>query len=112
MNVYQVRRATVDDLPQLIVLRKAAHLPATDLEKRFTEFQVVENAEGKLAAAIGLQISQQQGLLHSEMVLDFSLADKLRPRLWERVEKVAANHGLFRVWTQETAPYWKQTGFV
>src|SRR5205814_8131963 len=35
------------------------------------------------------------------------LADTLRPLLWERLQSVAMNHGLLRLWTQEHAPFWK-----
>src|SRR5215207_10160375 len=107
---YRVRRATVDDLQQLGRLLMATLLPAAELEKRFTEFQVVENGEGKLIGALGLQRSGKHGNLHSESYLDFGLADRLRPMLWERMQNVAQNHGLVRIWTLETAPFWKQAG--
>jgi N-acetylglutamate synthase-like GNAT family acetyltransferase len=107
---YQVRRANVDDLAQLISLWQAVQLPIVDLERRVTEFQVIEK-DGTLVAAIGLHIHQHDGLLHSEAFSDFGLAEALRPLLWERVEKVATNHGLFRIWTQETAPFWKRGVF-
>ena len=43
---------------------------------------------------------------------DFALSDTLRPLLWERMEIVAANNGLFRLWTEESAPFWrKHAGF-
>ena len=43
---------------------------------------------------------------------DFALADQLRPLLWDRVQNVAANHGLLRLWTQEKAPFWNHCGLV
>jgi len=104
-----VRRATLDDLPQLIELWRMEKLPAEVLEKRFTEFQVVADAGGQLVGAVGLQITDKQGRLHSELFPQYELADKLRPLLWERHKKVAQNHGVVRVWTQFTSPYW-QTG--
>ena len=30
---------------------------------------------------------------------------------WQRFEALAANHGIFRIWTQETSPFWKHWGF-
>jgi N-acetylglutamate synthase-like GNAT family acetyltransferase len=111
MTGFQARRANIDDLPQLITLWQAAQLPFEALEKRLTEFQVVENATGAIVAAAGLQIHGHEGLVHSEMFTDFGLSHRLRPILWERIERVAKNHGLFRLWTQETAPFWKQAGF-
>ncbi|MFN7138473.1 MAG: hypothetical protein ACK4UN_03950 [Limisphaerales bacterium] len=108
---YKVRRATTDDLAQLNELWRATLLPAELLEKRFTEFQVVEAKDGTLVGAIGLQIHQKYGNIHSETYLDFGRADTLRPMLWDRLQNVAQNHGLVRLWTQETAPFWKQHGF-
>ncbi|MGA2748487.1 MAG: hypothetical protein ABSG59_06905 [Verrucomicrobiota bacterium] len=111
-GAYQIRRATTDDLPQLIVLWNAAQFPAPDLEKRFTEFQIAADSQGRLLAAIGLQIDAADGKVHSETFADFALSDDLRPLLWERLQTVAANHGLFRLWTEESAPFWrKAAGF-
>jgi N-acetylglutamate synthase-like GNAT family acetyltransferase len=104
-----VRRATLDDLPQLMDLWRLEKLPAEVLERRFTEFQVVADPAGKILGAVGLQIADKQGRLHSELFPRYELADQLRPLLWERHKKVAQNHGLTRVWTQLTAPFW-QTG--
>ena len=110
---FKVRRATVDDLPLLTQLLSASLLPAGVLEKRFTEFQVVENQEGTLVAALGLQIAGKHGKVHSESFADFALTDTLRPLLWERLQSVATNHQLVRLWTRESAPFWKQSaGFA
>lgn len=108
---YRLRRATSDDLPELLRLWAAAQLPAAELEKRFTEFQVVEESEGKLVAAIGLQILAKHGAIHSETIPDFGQADGLRPLLWERLRGVAQNHGLVRLWTGETARFWREQDF-
>src|SRR5947207_14554276 len=96
----QVRRATVDDIPKLNTLWRQENLPCQDLEGRFKEFQVIENGSGGIAGAVGLQVSGQEGRLHSEVFEDFGQADTLRRSLWERVRTVAQNHGLVRVWTQ------------
>ena len=110
---FQTRRATVDDLAQLFALWEAAQLPALELESRFTEFQVVEGSDEKLAGAMALSIDRQEGHLHSETFFDFGLTDTLRPLLWERLRTVATNHGLVRLWTVETAPFWKKdAGFA
>ena len=107
----QVRRATVDDIPKLIPLWRQENLAWQDLEGRFKEFQVIEDANGGIAAAIGLQFSGQEGRLHSEVFADFGQADALRGSLWERLRTVAQNNGLIRVWTQFTSPYWRTIGF-
>jgi N-acetylglutamate synthase-like GNAT family acetyltransferase len=106
-----VRRATVDDLPQLHALWRQATLPWQDLEKRFKDFQVVQDAHGQIIAALGLQISGTEGRLHDEAMLQPEGADELRARLWERVRTLAQNHGLVRVWTQLNAPFWQVNGF-
>jgi N-acetylglutamate synthase-like GNAT family acetyltransferase len=110
-SVFQVRRATVDDLGALRVLWEAMHFPAADLEKRLTEFQVAVAEDGSLLGALGMRISGRHGMLHSEAFSDFALADTLRQLLWARMQSVISNHGLARLWTQETAPFWKQNGF-
>ena len=109
---YRVRRATLDDLSQLSSLWQSMKLPAEDLGRRVTEFQVAEGLDGKLLGAIGLQIAQRQGRIHSEGFTDFALAEHLRPLLWERIHSVATNHGLLRLWTQEEAPFWNHCGLV
>ena len=110
MPTLLIRRATVDDLPALRSLWLAARLPADELENRLTEFQVVE-ADGRFAGALGLQIVRQHARLHSEDYADFSVADAARELFLDRIQKLAANHGVFRVWTQETSPFWTRWGF-
>lgn len=109
---YRVRRATLDDVNSLIELWKSMHFPAEDLARRVTEFQVAEAPDRKVVGAVGLRMAQRQGLIHSEAYTDFSLAETLRPSLWERLQSVAANHGLHRLWTQEQAPFWHHCGMA
>ena len=106
----QVRRATVDDLPALKSLWLAAQFPAAELEHRLTEFHVVETG-GQFAGALALQVLRQHARLHSEDYADFAVADAARELFWERLQKLAANLGVFRVWTQETSPFWRHWGF-
>ena len=107
-NDFKVRRATVEDLPALSALWKSMNFGLLDLEKRLTEFQVVEDPKGNLAGAIGYQMQGKQALIHSEGFTDFSLADTLRPLLWERLKMLAANHGTVRVWSREDSRFWTQ----
>ena len=106
-----VRRASVDDLPALRALWVAANLPVNGLEARLTEFQVVESG-GVLAGAGGGEIIRQHLRLHSEDYTDFALADAARELFWERIQVLTSNHGVFRVWTQETSPFWTRMGFA
>jgi hypothetical protein len=107
----RIRRATVDDFAALTIIWASMRLPADELEKRLTEFQVVENSEGEVVGAIGIQFSKQHALLHSEGYSDFSVADAARNLFWTRIQTLAANHGVFRIWTQERSPFWKSFGF-
>jgi N-acetylglutamate synthase-like GNAT family acetyltransferase len=107
----RIRRATVDDRETLKNLWASMRLSPDDLEKRLTEFQVVETSNGTVVGAIGIQFSGSHALLHSEAYSDFGVADTARQLLWERIQTLAANHGAFRVWTQEHSPFWKNFGF-
>jgi N-acetylglutamate synthase-like GNAT family acetyltransferase len=107
----RIRRATVDDFAALKMIWASMRLPADELEKRLTEFQVVENADGEIIGAIGIQFSKHHALLHSEGYSDFSIADAARRLFWERIQTLASHNGIFRVWTQERSPFWKSYGF-
>lgn len=106
----KVRRANVDDLPALRSLWLNMKWDAAALESRLTEFQIVEH-HGEFAGAIGVQLRQTSVLLHSEDYADFAVADAARELFWERIQKLASHHGAFRVWTQETSPFWTRWGF-
>lgn len=103
----QVRRATIEDIPQLTALCRQENLSIAELEKRFKEFQVVQADDGQLLGTVGLQISGNQGRLHSEALLHPEQADALRQKLWDRISLVAQNFGLVRVWIETSAPFWQ-----
>jgi N-acetylglutamate synthase-like GNAT family acetyltransferase len=109
---YQSRRATLEDLPELRSLWHNAHLDLNNLEKRFTEFQIVTTPEGNIVGALGLQILKQQGLIHSETFLTPEYAPEVRPLLWQRVLTVAKNNGLARLWVLPIASFYREHGFV
>lgn len=104
----RARRATVEDLPALQALWQRAELPWDQLDRFVTEFLVVPAAdEGMLLAAIGLQVDGDQALAHSEAILPGQESDALRAALWQRLQIVARNNGVVRLWTLEDAPYWR-----
>jgi hypothetical protein len=103
---FSVRRATVEDLPSLTALWHQMQLTEPGLDRRLTEFQVAVDGAGALVGAIGFQLCGKQARLHSEGFTDFSLADVVRPLLWDRLQVLAANHGTVRVWSLENAPFW------
>jgi N-acetylglutamate synthase-like GNAT family acetyltransferase len=108
---FRIRRATVDDLPTLRSLWAKSGLQPMDLDKRVTEMQVAETPEGQIAGALGLKIERLHGLVHSEIIADPAHETALREAFWQRLQILARNHGLFRLWTQLNAPYWTQLGF-
>jgi N-acetylglutamate synthase-like GNAT family acetyltransferase len=109
-TAYHVRRATLEDLEALIALWTSMNFPATDLKNRLTEFQIAEDASGKVVGAVGFQVLQRHGLIHSEAFVDFAMADHVRPLLWGRIQALAMNHGVVRIWTRENAPFWTHNG--
>lgn len=108
---YRVRRATLDDLGALKPLWESMQFSADDLEKRLTEFQVVENAQAEVVGAIGFRMNARHGCIHSESYADFSVADAARPLFWQRLHVLSSNHGIARLWTRENAPFWHHEGF-
>ena len=109
-NELRLRRATVDDLPALKAIWLSMQLPTEPLENRLTDFQVVER-DGEVVGAIGFQIVRTAARLYGEGYSDFSVADAARELFWDRAQKLAANLGVFRLWTQDNSPFWRQWGF-
>ncbi len=109
-NELRIRRATVEDLAALKAIWLSMQLPTEPLENRLTDFQVVERA-GEVVGAIGFQIVRTAALLYGEGYSDFSVADAARELFWDRAQKLAANLGVFRLWTQENSPFWQHWGF-
>jgi hypothetical protein len=109
---YHVRRATVDDLASLKSLWKAMRLPVPELERQLTDFQVAVDASGNVVGAFGFSIRERQGLVHGEAFGDFGVADEVRPLFWKRIQGLATNHGVVRLWSRENTPFWSQSGFV
>lgn len=108
-SAFSARRATLDDLPLLQALWQEAGLPGEELEKFLAEFQVVADEDGSLLAAIGLLVEGSHGLLHTEAIAAAAAdqADEMRAALWRRLQIVARNQGLHRIWTQEDGEFWR-----
>jgi hypothetical protein len=94
----------------LIPLWAGMNFPREELEKRLTDFQVGVDGEGRLLGGVAFEVAGNQGRIHHEAFGDFGVADILRPLLWDKIQMLAQNNLVFRVWTQEVAPFWKQTG--
>ncbi len=107
-----VRRATLDDLPTLLGLWEVNRLPALELERHLTEFQVVSRPDGVVVGAIGLRSCGAQGLVHSEAFYSPHLADSVRAAVWPRLQVVARNQRLGRLWLRgELSAGWEALGF-
>jgi hypothetical protein len=39
------------------------------------------------------------------------VADAARELLWARIQTLATNHGILRLWTTESTPFWSKLGF-
>lgn len=105
------RRATVEDLPKLRGLWRTALLPAQDLEKTLTEFQLAEGLDGRLMGALGFQILKQDARIYGEAYTHSETEAWVKPPLWNRLKVLAANQGVRRIWTQEKSAFWPQQGF-
>jgi hypothetical protein len=100
----------LEDLPALRELWKKVNLPLGDLEKRFTEVQIAETADGQVAGALGIKIDRLHGLLHSEAIPKEENAG-IYEAFWQRMQVLGRNYGLFRLWTESQAPFWGTIGF-
>lgn len=110
---YEVRRATLEDLPFLKEFWSLRGLPADELDKRFTEFQIViDNSDNSIAATFALKIQKLHGMLHSEAFADLDLADEIRPLIWQRIMVLAKNHGIARLWTNITVQFYRSQGMM
>jgi N-acetylglutamate synthase-like GNAT family acetyltransferase len=107
----QARRANVEDLPKLVALWQMENLPVKELEQRFKEFQLLEDRSGEIVGAMGIHIAGTEGWMHHEAFAHPESADALRDLLWQRMQIMAKNHGLVRMWTQLSAPFWHTNGF-
>lgn len=107
---FRIRRATIDDLPRLKALWDLMRIPNAGLDRRLTEFQVAEAADGTVVGTVGFQIFQRHGLIHSEAFSDFGVADHVRPLFWQRINALVLNHGVARLWTRENTPFWTHNG--
>jgi N-acetylglutamate synthase-like GNAT family acetyltransferase len=107
----QARRATLDDIGPLRAHWEMMRYPVAELEKQLTDFQVVVDTAGTVVGSVGFRSAQRQGHIHSEAFSDFSLAERARPVLWERIQSLCNNHGVVRLWTNDASPFWTHNGF-
>jgi N-acetylglutamate synthase-like GNAT family acetyltransferase len=106
----EVRRANLQDIPQLQKLWWANYPEPNALAARYSEFQVaVEN--GRVIAVLGLHVTELQGNIWGEAVADPRRTDEMRALFWPRFQTWAKNFGLFRLWTALPGEFWASKGF-
>lgn len=109
---YHVRRANLDDLAVLKGLWQVARLPGLELEKHLTEFQLAVRPDGVVAGVVGLRAGGGQGLVHGEAFPSTRQGEEVRPALWERLQALARNQALVRLWTRDgPCAFWRDQGF-
>jgi N-acetylglutamate synthase-like GNAT family acetyltransferase len=106
-----VRRANLEDLPNLKGLWEVAGLPPLELEKHLTEFQVVSRADGILQGALAVRLAGTQALIHSEAYYSSAGQEEWRSALCDRLLVLARNHGVARLWMRGAAEAWLSLGF-
>lgn len=113
MNIskFNLRRVDVDDLDDLRALWRTAGVYSLELEKRFTEFQIVVNDRAQIVAAFGVEIRGKDAHIHTEVYADPDAQAELRELVWRRVQTLAENHGLVRLWSSAD-DFWRKVGFV
>jgi N-acetylglutamate synthase-like GNAT family acetyltransferase len=111
LPVHTVRRATINDLAALRAIWREERFAVGELERRFTEFQVIEASDGQVIGALALQIQGNQGHIHSEAIALPEHTEAMREVLWDRLKKVSGNHGLVRLWTSAAHSHWTNADF-
>jgi len=95
MSAPVLRPATPDDLPAIVALLEAAHLPAVELEQHLENFVVAES-DGRVVACGGLEASPEAaaGLVRSMAVDEPLRGQHIGSAVLEWVEARAAALGL------------------
>ncbi len=108
---FHFRRATLEDLDILRGLWQTALHPVLELEKRLTDFQIVEGNDGRLLGALGICVQGEEACVHHEAYTHPDTESAIREKLWNRLNVLFVNQGVHRMWTREKAEFWKEKGF-
>jgi N-acetylglutamate synthase-like GNAT family acetyltransferase len=110
-QTFYFRRATLEDIDILRGLWQTALFPVQELEKRLTDFQIVEGMDGRLLGALGICVQGEEALVHHEAFTHPEVEAAIREKLWNRLKVLFGNQSAHRIWTCEKAEFWEQTGF-
>ena len=108
---YKIRRVHVADLNELRSVWRAAGIYSLELEKRFTEFQIVIDREAAIVASFGVDVRGKEGHIHSVAFRANTPKEELLEVIWNRAQTLAENHGLLRLWSPDE-PFWSGVGFA
>lgn len=108
---FKIRRVHVADLNELRSVWRAAGIYSLELEKRFTEFQIVIDCEAAIVASFGIDVRKKDGHIHSLAFRANAPKEELQEVVWKRAQNLAENHGLLRLWAPDE-PFWKDVGFA
>jgi len=108
---FKIRRVHVGDLNELRAVWRAAGVYSLELEKRFTEFQVIINDKAAIVAAFAVNAQGKEAHIHTESYAPDAPKDEIRELIWKRVQTLAENRGLVRLWAEDQA-FWKRHGFT
>ncbi len=93
-------------------LWQSACLPGYELEKRLTEFHVVQRPDGLVTGAVGWVVQGVEGWVHSPVFATPALAAEGSPALWEHLRTLARAQGVVRLWALGASPFWDAAGFA
>lgn len=111
----QLRPATREDLPAIVALLEAAHLPANELEDWIDHVVVASEDGGRIAGCGGLEVyaADAAGLVRSMAVEEGLRGTKLGRRILEWVLAHARELGLTRLYlfTMAAGDFYVHFGF-
>ncbi len=93
----KIRRAEVNDLENLRAFWKKEEVYSLDLEKVFTEFQLLFK-EDEILGCVRLTVIGKEGVVQSLLLQSIDDQVGASDLVWSRIEKIAENHGLVRIW--------------
>ena len=104
-QTFYFRRATLEDIDILRGLWQTALFPVQELEKRLTDFQIVEEMDGRLLGALGICVQGDEALVHHEAFTHPETEAAIREKLWNRLKVLFENQSAHRIWTCEKAEF-------
>lgn len=109
---FQLKRATVEELPALRWLWQRANLSTVALERDLTDFYLLLDEDFTLLAAMGVHVESKEAWLHHLHFSHDPHDPELFGQFWERLRLLLINRGVQRAWTRQLPAAWRQEGFT